>query len=103
MSLSKGQVRALDMLVKSEDKEIVCEGLVCYIDHNRIAPRTVFGLLRHMAIKDAGYCGVGCRIYCPTENSAAIVKRPALADEMVAHVMAGKPFFINEAGEIRDT
>lgn len=102
MSLTKGQLRALDLLLKSEDREIVCDGLVCMIDRHTIAARTVLGLLQHMAIKDAGYAGVNTRIYCPTGNSAAILKRPALADEMLARVIAQRPFTIDAEGNIKD-
>lgn len=102
MSLTKRQIEVLDMLIKSKEQEIVCDGLHCMIDLTNISARTVLALLRHMAIKDAGYAGVGCRIYQPTCEAPNIVKRPALADEMVARVIAQKPFSVTEDGRIID-
>lgn len=100
--LTKRQIEVLDMLLKSDEKEIVCDGRACMIDLENISRGTVNALLMHMAIKDAGYAGVGCDIYKPTYEAANIVKRPALADEMVARVFANKPFSVDENGCIQD-
>lgn len=102
MSLTKGQLRALRLLLDSDDKEIICDGLACMIDLETISRNTVNGLLAHMAIKDAGYAGAGCEIFIPTQEAGNILTRPALADEMVARVLSQKPFYVDESGMIRD-
>lgn len=99
--LTKRQVAVLDLLLKSDDKEIVCDGRHCMIDLENISRNTVYALLGHMAISDAGYGG-GCDIYIPTHQAHHIVRRPSLADEMVRRVIEKKPFFVNDEGKICD-
>ena len=100
--LSRGQLRALKLLLESEDREIVCDGPRCMIDLDNISWATVNALLGHMAIKDAGYSGAGCSIYCPTPEAEHILRRPALADEMVERVVHAKPFYVDNTGVICD-
>lgn len=100
--LTRGQLRALKLLVESDDKEIVCDGRHCMIDLENISRATVYALLGHMAIKDSGYASVGCDIYIPTTDAEKILKRPALADEMVARVVEKRPFYVDDNGVIQD-
>lgn len=102
MSLTKRQVEVLDILIKSSDGEIVCDGRSCMIDLENISRGTVNALLGHMAIRDAGYASVGCDIYIATPEAAKIVKRPALADEIRCRVIARQPFYVDSEGFIQD-
>lgn len=102
MPLTRGQLRALKLLVESEDKEIVCDGRHCMIDLDSISRGTVNALLAHMAITDAGYGSVGCDIYKPTHEAPKILARPALADEIVLRVIQSRPFYIDAQGFIQD-
>lgn len=102
MSLSARQIKVLRLLVDSGDKEIVCDGRHCMIDLENISRGTVNALLGHMAIKYADYTGVGCDIYIPTSSAEAILERPGLADDIVCAVIRGKPFYINDFGQIAD-
>lgn len=101
--LTDGAIRALRLLLDQEEgeQEIACEGLEAWIGLTRIARRTVSALVWHMAVtttdRDAGF-----RRYTPTANAAKILARPALADEMVARVLARKPFFVDDNGVIQD-
>jgi len=101
--LTKRQLEILDMLCKSEDREIVCDGRHCMIDLENISRKSVYALLGHMAIKDAGYASAGCDIYKPSLEAEKIVRRPALADEMVARVIMRKPFYVDDDGNIQDS
>lgn len=95
-------LRELQALPDGE-REIVCDGERCVVGMTFIRRSTVDGLLAHMAVKDSGYSdGERCQIFIPNENTGHIIERPALADEMVARVMARKPFFVTTDGVIKD-
>lgn len=100
--LTAGMLRALDLLLKSKDGAIAVEGLEAWIDHTRISRRTADGLLSHMAVTTDNRTGTGFMRYTPTTNARQILKRPALADEMMMRVWSGKPFSVTDDGKIVD-
>lgn len=102
MSLTPGQLRAVKLLLESEDGEIVQDGLTCMVDLESISCATVNALLRHMAIKEVDYASAGSHIYVATPQARHILARPELADEIVARVLEGKPFAVTEDGRIVD-
>ncbi len=73
-----------------DDAEILCEGLVCYLGHDRIHRSTVNELLRATAIRpaydDAPY-------FVITETGQSIARRPELADDVFYQIMRGRGAF----------
>jgi len=73
-----------------EGAEIVCSGIICYLDEERISRRTVDNLLRHVAVKSGSEPGELER-YRVSGTGRAIAGDPAVADKVLACVLRGIP------------
>lgn len=102
--LSKGAMRVLaelrDLEVKANAQEngdaddwpeIACEGIECYLGHRRIHARTVRSLLECMAISDSAEGSF--HRYTINDTGRAILRRPALADEVMIALCCGQGAF----------
>lgn len=100
--LNPSALRCLrDMLDDPIETDILCDGGTIYWGHRPISRATLNLLLRALAIKDVGEGG-RCERYVVKEDYAqAILRRPALADELEAAIYAGRSFFLRD-GVIMD-
>lgn len=73
-----------------DDAEIVCDGIECWLGYRRVSYRTVKALLKLMALSfdESG----GAQHYTLNDTGRAIQGRPALAKEIYAAVLKGRPF-----------
>ena len=83
-----------------EDAEIVCDGGECWLGERQVARRTVRGLLNLLAIKEDGYGG-GAEHFCLQDIGRALLRRPALADEVEYAVLAGRRFMVDKNHQLQ--
>lgn len=75
-----------------DDTEIVCEGLECFWETERISVRTVNALVEHCLVSTDG--DGRFRRFEINDTGLAVARRPELADEVWLAVRGGKSFTI---------
>lgn len=94
-TMTAGQLEIL-RIMEEDGEELVQEGREVWLGYTRRSPRTVYCLLRVLAITDVGEEGKGLHRYAINSTGEAIRRRPELAPEVYAAVHAGKPFTIRD-------
>lgn len=92
-TMTAGQLEIL-RIMEEDGEELVQDGREVWLGYTRRSPRTVYCLLRVLAITDVGEPGL--RRYIINSTGEAIRRRPELAPEVYAAVHAGKPFTIRD-------
>ena len=88
------EMAAADSREDYEDAEIVCDGGLCYLGLRRVHPGSINRLLHMMAISDRSDSDV--RRYCINDTGRAIVRRPAIVQEIMWATAQKKAFTIRD-------
>lgn len=78
------------------DEEIVCDGLLCYLDLRQTSWVTVKQLLSYLAISDRSDTGGGCKRFSINSTGRSIIRRPKLAGEIEALMRRPEAFTIRD-------
>jgi hypothetical protein len=95
--LSRRALEILRLMAESPEGkgELACEGIQCYLGTVRVHSSTVKQLVRCMAIRRL-MPDEGLAYYVISNTGRSILRRPELASEVIAAMLAGRRFNIRD-------
>lgn len=82
-----------------ENAELVCEGRECWYGEVRTNWTTVYGLLRHMCLKDTSEHGKGTYRYSINETGLVLARHPDAAKLLQEAIAKGGAFQLVDLGD----